>query len=115
MNRATFDAAIAELRALAADRAPHARYLEGLLAWEEAGGLGDGPDPEGRPGLSTKAADALEGDVLGLYGKLRHPDAFVSYGRDYPRLRANGKLAAARAQATRDAGGLASLLRLDRR
>lgn len=113
MNRATFNAQIAELRALAADKPTHDRYLEALLSWQERGGEGDGPDRTG-PALSHRAASALEDDVLALYSMQRNPDLFVAYGRDYPRFRDSSRLAAIRRQAANDlAGDLAKLLRLD--
>lgn len=111
MDRREFDGWIEELREAAEDRLAHATYLEDLIDAEEA--EGEPPNPEGRRGLTWKAAVALESDVSTLYRTLRHPEKLINYGREYPRMRAKARLAASRGQATRSADPLGSLLRLD--
>lgn len=108
---------LAALREAAADRPAHARWLEDCIAWEFSSPRPDpatAPDPEGRSGLSWRAATTIESEVAYLATLSRRVDTTgIARPERYEAMRrqdANRATRAARTRQARKAGTLGSLL-----
>ena len=94
------DELLATLRAAAADRPAHLKFLEALVSWHQAGQPGGPeaePNPEDYPGVAWSLGVDLAGDV-----DLAHWVHPGSGGLRYLARRAKGRKAAAERARTMD-------------